>query len=442
MAQLRFAAHPKHRAIVLRREQDDLQEIIDRTRDIYPLVCRSAKWVATRKRWEFPSGASILMGSAERDNDIEAYKSFEFNMISFDELTTFSKYQYVYMLSRNRSKDVALPLMMRGGTNPDGPGHGWVYSRLVKGREPYKIYRVSTDLALPSGGSTVVKLTQQFIPATVFDNPDVPSRDEYIAGLMAMGGQLAEALLYGKWDYFRGQMFPYGRQGGLIEVDPGLKMKSHAVVRCLDYGWTDPTVVYWLIVYPNRPDGGPDIEIAREIVATETNIDGLATLIQRAQDSLSLAGVSPPTRSVIDPSTKSTQSTGRSTLDLFQEAGVWFEPANNDRQAGWGRLRQLLESGRIGYWRGEAPYLRSTLAKLVRDPNKADDIRNKQKDHGADSLRYGAMAIYDSLGITPSTPEQGPPPHHIDQVFDKLVDQLRHNRRESNLATPGLGEGW
>lgn len=439
---LRHVAHPKHRSITFRRERDDLQEIIDRMRDIYPKICPGARWVESRMRWEWPTGSFSFVGSAQRKSDIEAYKSFEFDLINFDELTTFERYQYLYMLSRNRSKSADLPLWVRSGTNPDGPGHGWVFNRFVKGRTPYTIYKVESKVPTTKGDTILVELTQQFIPATIFDNPRVTNRDEYIAGLMAMGEQLAEALLYGKWDYFRGQMFPYGKLGGLIEVDPELKSQDYYVVRALDYGWTDPLVVYWLIVYPQgQVDGQPDIEICAELAMTETTIPDASYLIKaKEQTLLSQHGVQQPSLSEIDPSTKATQATGRSILSLFEESGLWFTPANNDRQAGWGWMRQLLEKGRLGTWRGHIPYLCHTLPKLVRDPDKADDLLGKkQDDHGADTLRYACMAIRDGT-VKPHNEAFLRDDPNRDMFFDKHIRSLQGGSEDSNFDA--LGEGF
>ena len=443
---LRNVAHPKGRSIIFRRERGDLQEIIDRQRIIYEAICPNAMWVESRSRWEWPSGAFTFIGSAQRKDDIEAYKSFEYDRVYFDELTTFLRHQYVYMLSRNRSKSELLPLAVRAGTNPDGPGHGWVHGRFVKDRAPYAIYRSTASLTGLKGEKTTVELTQQFIPATIFDNPRVAGRDEYIAGLMAMGEQLAEALLYGKWDYFQGQMFPYGKLGGLVEVERGVKQTGAYVVRCLDYGWTDPTVVYWLLVYPERVDDQPDIEVVAELAVTETNVKDIARMIRIREQQLELEGVPSPALSEIDPSTKATHNTGRSTLSLFEEEGIWFTPANNDRQAGWSRLRPMLEQGRIGVWHGRAPYLLHTLPKLVRDAKKADDIAPKQDDHAADSLRYGAMAIIDGMFPTKEVDPlsgDGPEGGRRDLEFDKWKRQAQSlNLGRSSDTFDGLGEGF
>ena len=436
----RWAPHPKHRSLILRRERDDLQEIIDRARELYGSVCPQVKWVETRSRFEFPTGSFIRIESAQHEKDIESFKSDEYNFVAFDELTTFTKYMYVYMLSRNRSKTHELPLHIRAGTNPDGVGHEFVFKRFIENREPYQVYRYRSQIQTPSGAMQTLETTRQFIPSTVFDNPDLPDRDQYIAGLQSMGRQLSEALLLGRWDYFRGQMFPYGKQAGLVQVEPGIKSPDHYVVRCMDYGWNDPTVIYWLIVYPRLEPGRVVVEVADELWVTETSIPSIVHLAKKREERLLSRGMQPVNISVADPSIKKTETTShRSVLDLFIQHELWFTRAINDRQAGWAQLRLLLEAGNIRYWKGAAPHLVDTLPKLVRDPGKADDIRSRQNDHPADTLRYGVMAIYEhgELQIAPAAPERR---DGRDPVYDKLVAELRKGR--GNATFPGLGSGW
>lgn len=443
MGALRWVYNPEYSAIILRREQGDLRESIDRARDMYGKICPTSKWIENRQRFEFPSGATVLFGSAQHEEDIEDYKTFEFSYIGFDELTTFTFKQYVYMLSRNRAPERAnLPLHVRAGTNPDGPGHEWVYKRFVKDRKPYRVYRIPFEVREPSGQVREVEMTRQFIPSTVFDNPHAGS-DEYIAGLRSMGKDLADALLYGKWDYFRGQMFPYP----LEEVERGLKQPGHYVVRCMDYGWSNPSAIYWLVVYPAEDMKSlPDVEVAHELVVQETNVDGIASLILQREERLKKEfGLDAPRLSEIDPSAAKSEGTsgGRNIKDMLQESGVWFTGANNDRQSGWAQMRRFMEGEKLKFWKGECPYLLDTLPKLVRDPKKADDIRGRQDDHGADALRYGLHSIVDRGGGLAYHHQEEQDGAKKDRVFDKLIDDLRHGRvREDARNGTGLPGGF
>ena len=438
-APLRWIFSPYHRAILFRREKDDLQEIIDRTRSVYPLICPGARWVASRSRWEFPTGAKIWMGASELEKDIEAWKTFEFNFIAFDELTTFLKSQYTYMFSRNRNKlSSGLPYQMRNGTNPDGEGHEWVYNRFIKGKTPYLSYRYQSEVTNPDGTTTQLELTRKFIPATIFDNPSVGDRDAYIAGLQQMGKGLADALIYGRWDYFRGQMFPRG-DCPIEMVEAKVKDQNHYVIRALDYGWTDPTVVQWWIVYPSLKEK-PVLELVYEIEITEAAIPTIVHLMKHAEDVLQEAGVNMPARfSVIDPSTKAKQGVadGRSIQDLFQLSGTWFEQAINDRQAGWAFVRQLMENKQIKCWEGRGGHLISTIYTLVRRPG-TEDIKDKQNDHSADTFRYAMMAFYEGTGKTDPAEIEGLKPNK-DHVFPELMKSLQASRSEASFI---LGDGF
>lgn len=444
MGALRWVYNPQYAAIILRRERDDLRESIDRGREMYSKICPGVDWVESRKRFEFPSGAFILFGEATYEESIEQYKTFQFSYIGFDELTTFTRHQYIYMLSRNRATKTAnLPLQMRAGTNPDGPGHEWVFKRFVEKRDPFKMYSYRFEVQTPREGLKEVEMTRQFIPATVFDNPHIADLDEYLAGLRSMGKQLSDALLYGRWDYFQGQMFPYAFE----EVEPGFKESSYYIVRCMDYGWTDPSVIYWLAAYPQE-EGLPRVEVIGEMYVKETNTRGLAHLIKYKEDQIRRTyNMRPVTMSVIDPSASKSEGTsgGQNIKDQIQAAGVWFEKADNDRQSGWASIRQLLENGLLKFWKNSCPYLLSTMPTLVRDPAKADDIRPKQNDHGADTLRYGCMAITNlgNMGSIQTSQEtsQQMVQRGQDPFYPEIVKRLKGGAGE-NFENEFLGKGW
>lgn len=280
---LRWAHHPQHRAIILRRERKLLQEIIDRARVLYRDVFNADLWHETELRFKLPTGAFIHFGYAENEKDIEKFKTFEFNLVCFDELTEFTEYQYSFMLTRNRAKAADLPLMLRTATNPGGEGMAWVDKRFIgvqpDGSElyvPYKVYEHSVRIE----GMEDLSLTRQRIPSTVFDNPRLPNRMEYIAGLGDMSPEDQEAYLYGRWHKFKGQFFPKMPKF----VDPVIKFPDYYVVRCADYGWTDPTAILWLIVYPKSGV----VEVAAEVYQSKMTTGTIADVIQMTEKQLGI----------------------------------------------------------------------------------------------------------------------------------------------------------
>ena len=56
---LRFCHNPNHRGLLLRRTLDELTELIDKSRQLYPKAFPGAKFRESKTTWVFPSGATI-----------------------------------------------------------------------------------------------------------------------------------------------------------------------------------------------------------------------------------------------------------------------------------------------------------------------------------------------------------------------------------------------
>lgn len=429
---LRWAHRPEHRAIIFRRERRNAQEMIDRMRELYEKVVPGIQWHETELRFKLPAGGFIYVAYAELEKDIEKWKSFEFNLILFDELTEFTEYQYTFMLTRNRSKAVDLPLQIRSATNPGGEGMAWVMRRFIDGKEPYKVYTYVTEV---EGYDEPLTITRQFIPSTIFDNPKLPNRDAYIAGLANLDEVTREAMLYGRWDRFRGQYFPKVPE----EVDPGFRyyLGDWYVIRCMDYGWGDPTCILWLIVYPNKPR----IEVAAEVYGSQMTIDSITQLVQSVERDLNLKPEN-IRYSVLSPEAFHQGREGmQSVASLLAERGVWFQRANSHRVSGWARIAQLIDRDELVVWRGRAPNLMRTLPRLPRDPNNPNDIRKRGvEDHAAEALRYGCMAYYNPPEDVPEEARQAAelsPEQLLASNRDPYWGRLRSRSRSSYIE--GLG---
>ncbi len=73
--------------------------------------------------WRFDGGAKLSFAHIERDEDLKSWQGTEIAYIGFDELTHFTKHQFLYMLSRNRSTCGIRPYV-RATCNPDSDS--WV----------------------------------------------------------------------------------------------------------------------------------------------------------------------------------------------------------------------------------------------------------------------------------------------------------------------------
>lgn len=190
--------HPRFKGIIFRRTFPELErEIIARSIAQKLYSSFGCKYNRDRKRWEHRDGGILAFGHAQYKDDIKSYDSDEYNYIGFDELTTFDEYQYLYMLSRNRTSTKELPSIMRAGTNPGGVGNTWVRERFV---DPE---RDGNKIILDKR----TKTKRIFIPARLEDNPYIIDPTGYKAKLENMPEKERQAKLHGDWYVFGGQVF-------------------------------------------------------------------------------------------------------------------------------------------------------------------------------------------------------------------------------------------
>ena len=70
-----------------------------------------------------PAGATVGFAGLQYEDDVNKWQGSQICLLSFDELTHFTEYQFFYMLSRNRSASVVRSYV-RATTNPDADS--WV----------------------------------------------------------------------------------------------------------------------------------------------------------------------------------------------------------------------------------------------------------------------------------------------------------------------------
>lgn len=174
MAALQYVHIPAYSALLLRRSYSSLVRADALMPRLAKWIYGKASWNGSRKQWTFPSGAVVEFGFLERDADTLQYQSAQYQFIGFDELTQFTGNQYLEMLSRLRGMaDSAIPVRVRGATNPGGVGHSFFYERFVKGDRP-------------------------FVPAKLIDNPAI-NREEYERTLQELPDIRKQQLLEGLW---------------------------------------------------------------------------------------------------------------------------------------------------------------------------------------------------------------------------------------------------
>ncbi len=178
MGALQYVDHREYSALLLRKTLPELEMrggLMDVAGEwLHPTA---AEWSGRKKQWRFPSGATLQFGYLETEVDKFRYKSAAFHYVGFDELTTFTRSQYLYLFTRmRRGKDSPIPMRMRAASNPGGPGHEWVKERFVDPGSPGRI----------------------FLRAGLDDNPYI-DKAEYINLLMHLDPVERARIMEGDW---------------------------------------------------------------------------------------------------------------------------------------------------------------------------------------------------------------------------------------------------
>ena len=95
----------------------------DASQKIFNQVPDAHSRKSPKLRWRFDGGAKLSFAHIERDEDLKSWQGTEMAYIGFDELTHFTKHQFLYMLSRNRTTCGIRPYV-RATCNPDSDS--WV----------------------------------------------------------------------------------------------------------------------------------------------------------------------------------------------------------------------------------------------------------------------------------------------------------------------------
>ena len=362
--------------VIFRRTFRQLEMSIIRTaRALYPREI--ATYNESKHMYTFKNGSVIDFAYCDSESDVYQYQSAEYDVIRFDELTHFTEYMYVYLISRCRGAN-SFPKAIKSSTNPGGVGHSWVKKRFIDLGMPNTIYTIPNE----SGRST----TRLFIPSRVQDNKFLMEADgDYVARLETLPEKERKALLEGDWNIFDGIYFnEFNYEVHTCEPFP--IPKEWKVYRTMDYG-LDCFAMLWIAC-----DDVGGVYVFREFAQSDMTISAAASKANELTDEMIYDTLAPP-----DLWGRS-QETGRSKALLFGEAGLQLNKSNNDREAGWLAIRELLKVNEDGFARLKifrtCARLIADLPQLQHDAKKPTDCAVEPHDitHVPDALRYFAIA--------------------------------------------------
>jgi len=212
--------HPKYRALVVRKNADDLRDWIDRARYMYSGV--GAVIVGNPPEIRFPNGGVIRTGHLKDENAYTKYQGHEYQRELIEELSQIPREKdYLKLISSCRSSVPELKPQVFATTNPDEPGIDWIRARWNIPEVP-DFDKVYSNLT-PEGRRLV------FIPAKLEDNPLLMKSDpnylKFLESLKRTDYELYEAWRHGNWKgfgvegaYYRDQTLRAEAEGRITSV--------------------------------------------------------------------------------------------------------------------------------------------------------------------------------------------------------------------------------
>jgi len=363
MIALEHVDKPHYRCLILRRTLQALNQpkaLMDIANTW--LGKTNAQWSANAKTWTFPSGAVIKFGYLDTDSDLVNYQGPAYHTIIFDELTQFTKHQYLSLLERNRRDEWdTIPLKMRSASNPGGIGHDWVHERFVLSESQKRVY----------------------IPAKIDDNPSL-NREEYKETLSELDPIRKMQILDGLWVKDEATIvMPYDDELNGISEMPALTDIEYIVSIDLGASEDKKTTAFSLLGFSYRHPGlvvGIECDKFAGMIPST-----MATKIREYQDRYNVLKV------VMD-----TGGLGVGYANEIQKRyGIPITPAKKSDRLGYIRLMKGdMQLGHIKIIRQTNQPLIKEFGELTwKDERQiemvAKDGSRTPSDHAFDSFLYG-----------------------------------------------------
>ena len=275
----RHQFNPDFGAVVFRRTYPMIMNeggLWDTSRVLYAPI--GAQPRENQLDWKFQAGATVTFRHLQYERTVHDWQGSQIPLIIFDELTHFTKYQFWYMLTRNRSTCGVRPYV-RCSCNPDpdswvaeliawwiNPETGFpiperagvlrYFTRdgelMVWGDTPEEVIAKAPHLFAGELAATRPK-SLTFIPGSIYENRKLLEvNPEYLGNLMAQDETTRAQLLDGNWkvkvdglalfepfrlsDLFTNQLTPPPRPRRYITCDAAGFGKDFCVIMVWE-GW-------------------------------------------------------------------------------------------------------------------------------------------------------------------------------------------------------------
>ena len=313
-------------AVFFRRNTTQIRNpggLWDESRTLYPMA--GGKPAKAVLEWRWPFGGLVKMAHLEHEQTVYDWQGAQIPLICFDELTHFTKAQFFYMLSRNRSTCGVRPYI-RATTNPDADS--WVAEFIAWWIDPETGYpipersgvvrwflRINDAIVWADTRDELVQRygradlppddpdqpqpkSATFIPAKLSDNKILLSKDpSYKANLEAQSAVERARLLGGNWKvrpaagmYFRREWVKVVASAPAdLEVVRGWDLAATEKTDLNDPDWTasiklgrSRSTRRFIILHASRMREGP--HKVKQSIENTASADGRMVAIRLPQD--------------------------------------------------------------------------------------------------------------------------------------------------------------
>lgn len=432
-------AIPRFRALIVRRTMPELEQshLGFVPFEANQLGLADNAWHTTLHVLRFENGSTLRFGHAQDDAALAKYLSSEYELIGLDELATFSLRQFFFLCSSLRSPIKGYVPCALAGTNPVGPGAGWV-KRFFIDKNPSKIEAPEYDAS-----------EYKSIHSTMDDNPHIDrvAYDKILSNLPSEA--LRKALRHGEW-VVEGQAFgewtPQKVDRETLAVTPWhvidtlptyrgrpiIYEKHIEIVRVLDWGYAatgNPGACIWFACLPD----GSAIAFKEWYFSQTLPADVAAGILARSEGM--------KVRYTVGDTAMWQEHEGPSIAESLAAAGLPMIEADKQRIPGWVQVHKWLRTTIATPDGREHPMIRflrpskglespddlgcpnaiRTIPEMVCDPNDPEDIVTRGvEDEAADLLRYFVMS-------RPSASREPKADPKLQWILNEIAKRRRRN---------------
>lgn len=365
---------PGLRIMIIRKSLDELrQQIIENEllKKYFPGTLFN--WRETKKTAYFQNGSKIYFRSIEEDSDVSKLQGVEIGLLILDEGNQLSENAIRRLLGSLRDfGNTGFKPTMIMTCNPGGISDGYL-----------KKYWVMPDYNKWTNKELLKKDEYAYVPFGVYDNPH--ATQDYIDYLETLPEDLRAQWLMGSWDVMSGSFFGEWDPRVHVVTEPFEIPDDWVRFRAVDLGYgLHPSVCLFAAQDPVK-----GVVYVYDEVSTKDTTDIFIDEILNASGDADFAAT------YFDPNSMKSRrgetADALSPAQMFEQAGIYVQPAINERVNGWMNVKTYLTN------KPERPAklkifmncigLIETIPLQRYVPGKAD-LNTRGQDDFVDALRY------------------------------------------------------